>query len=160
MIRLFILVISWSLCSCASNNSFQKFYNKEKSEADFALAFPKYMAMVAIPKDSKEDVKHFTQGMKRIRVLYNKREDQSLFSSFVDFAENHSFLPYIVVKNDGSKMNLFTREDNAFIREIVIEIESEDEIIIVALLGKMSKHTFNEALKEAGSQEPDFSEND
>ena len=78
--------------------------------------------------------------------------DERLMSSFVDFAKLHSFTPYIVMKQDGSKINLFTREDEDYIREIVIDVEAEDETIIVGLLGKMSKRTFSEAMKEARDQ--------
>ena len=152
MDKLWVLCLLILLSSCASEKSFQHFYNKEKDKADFAMAFPKYMAMIAIPKDSKDDVRYFTKGMKRIRVLYNKQEDDDLISSFVDFAKQRSFSPYIVAQKDGSKINLYAREDGDHIREIVLDIEADDETIIVALMGKMSKKTFANAMQSAQEQ--------
>ncbi len=153
MIRLiFMLTALLQISSCASKYTFQSFYNEEKKDADFALAFPKYMAMIAIPKESKEEVRFFTEGMKRIRVLYNEHEDHKLLSSFQEFAREKEYVPYIVIKQDGSKINLFTREDDHHIKEIIIDVTSSEETVIVALMGKMKKSAFQQAMQKASNQ--------
>ena len=133
--------------SCAPS-TFQSFYNQEKDDARIAMAFPKYFAMIAIPDDAKEEVKYFTKGMKRVRLLYFE-EDSKAKPDFSSFATSESYVPYLIVKQDGSKINVFTREDQEFIREIVLDVQSDEEGFIVALLGKMDKSTFAEALERA-----------
>ena len=144
-----ILFIVCVLTSCAAPNSFQKFYNQEKKEADLALAFPKYMAMIAIPKKERSNIKYFSKGMKRIRFLYDKRVDKRLLGSFEEFAGQQGYKPYVVIKKDGTRINLFTREDEEHIREIILDVRSDEETVIVALLGKMERKRFQEALNEA-----------
>lgn len=146
-----VLFLPIAMLSCASPNSFQSFYNQHKSEADWALAFPKYMAMVAIPKEDKEEVRRFSEGMRKIRVLLNETDSDQLMASFSSFAEGKNYTPYIVVKKDGSSMDLYAREEGEHIREIVLDIRSDDGAFIIGLLGKMEKANFQKALKEVSN---------
>lgn len=161
------VIFSWATCflligiflsvsSCASKNSFQSFYNQNKSEADWALAFPKYVAMIAIPKDSKEEIKRFSQGMRKIRVLLNENkevdDDDRLLKSFSSFAEGRNYTSYLAFKKDGSEINLFAREEENFIREIVLDLQDEEGSAIICLIGKMEKKNFQKALKRVADQ--------
>ncbi len=144
---LLILLIFSS--SCARHDSFQRFYNQEKKEADIAVAMPKYMAMVAIPKETKEDIKFFLKGMKKIRLLYDHEHEGRLLSSFHNFAKGKTYTPYLVIKEDGNKINLLTKEDGNNVKEIILDIQSEDETIIVALMGNMDMDIFTKAMAKA-----------
>ena len=146
------LIIAFLLSSCASSDSFQHFYNQEKTDADIAVAFPKYMAMVAIPKEDKKEIKPFLKGMKKIRLLYDHEQSGRLLNSFKDFAKDKNYTPYFVVKQDGNKIDLFAKEKDNLIREIVLDIQSEEESIVVALMGKMDMSTFKKALKQASEE--------
>ena len=107
------------------------------------------MAMIAVPGDSKEEVKYFTKGMKKIRVLFSERPGKMNPNRLKEFLDEHHYEPYIVVKDDGTKFNLYTQEDDQYIREIVMDMQSKDEAVVVALLGKIDKSTFKSALAEA-----------
>ncbi len=137
------------LMSCASSNSFQKFYNDEKDNASIALAFPKYMAMIAVPQEEKKEIKPFVKGMKKVRVLYDERDGDQLINSFINFANDKNYSPYLIVKDSGNDINLFAKQEGDFIREIVLDLKTEDERVIVALMGKMDMKTFQSALAEA-----------
>jgi len=105
--------------------------------------------MLAIPEDSKDDVRHFTEGMKKIRVLLDEDGHGDIFTSFQSFAEAYDYTPYLVVKEDGNEINLFAKEEDDYIREVVIDVDSDDGAVIVALMGKMKRKTFQRALREA-----------
>lgn len=135
------------LSSCA-RPTFQSFYKTEKDNARLALAFPKYFAMIAMPDDVKEDVKYFTNGMKKVRLLYFE-DDFRTKPDFTKYANQNQYAPYLVVKEDGSKINIFADHDGDVIREIVLDVQSQDEGFIMALIGKMEIERFQEALEEA-----------
>ena len=146
--KISLLVLLCLFLTSCSKFTFQSFYNQEKKDARLAMAFPKFFAMIAIPDDAKEEVKYFTKGMKRVRLLYFE-EDRSPKPDFTSFAEQGTYIPYIVAKQDGSKINVYSKEDEKHIREIVLDVQSEDEGFIIALLGKMDKKTFAAALERA-----------
>ncbi len=143
----FLFVFYLTLSSC-SKSTFQSYYNQEKEDARIAMAFPKFFAMIAIPDDAREEVKYFTKGMKRIRLLYFENERRPK-PDFTAFAEQGAYVPYIVAKQDGSRINVYSKEDEDHIREIVLDVQAEDEGFTVALIGKMDKRTFAKALERA-----------
>ena len=141
------LLLLLTISSC-TKHTFLSYYHKEKHNADWAIAFPKYLAMVAIPKDAKEDVKYFTKGMRKIRVLFSEKPGKVPKERLKEFMEENAYEPYIVIRDDGDEFNLYTIEDENHIKEIILDFHSRDEAIVVALLGKMEKQTFREAIDE------------
>jgi len=139
--------------SCAGPHSFQKFYNDEKRDADIAISVPKYMAMIAIPRREKNEIKPFLKGMKKVRFLYHGDENNSLIESFGSFVSNKNYTPYFYMKDDGNKVNLFAKEEDGYIKEIVIDVNSDDETVILALMGKMKKETFEMAISEVSKNQ-------
>ena len=113
------------------------------------MAFPKYFAMFAIPDEAKEEVRYFTKGMKKVRLLYFNKVRLASKPSFTDFADVQNYIPYLIVKEDGAKINVYTKENKTHIKEIVLDISSDNEAFIVALIGKMDKQTFGETLNKA-----------
>jgi len=105
--------------------------------------------MVAIPKDEKEDVKHFTEGMRRVRVLYDGEKDGVLMESFQSYAKGGNYDSYMVVKADGNDIGVLAKEDNGYIKEIILDINTKEAAIVVGILGKMPKATFFGALEKA-----------
>ena len=143
----FLIIVLFS--SCAKKGSFQHFYNEHKRSSDIALAFPKYMAMIAVPGDAKEEVKYFTKGMKKIRVLVNDEQDVAMGQKFNNFIKSDVYDPYVLVKKDGTQFSIYAREKDDMIREIILNISAEEGDVVVGILGKMDKATFREAMQEA-----------
>lgn len=107
------------------------------------------MAMIAVPGDAKEEVKYFTKGMKKIRVLVNDEQDVAMGQKFKNFIKSDAYEPYVLVKKDGSQFSLYAREENEMIREIILNVSAEEGDVVVGILGKMDKATFREAMQEA-----------
>ena len=105
--------------------------------------------MVAIPQEEKEEIKYFTNGMRRVRVLYDGEKNGVLMSSFDSYAKGENYDTYLIAKTDGNNIGVLAKEDDGYIKEIILDINTEDEAIIVGILGKMPKETFFGALKKA-----------
>lgn len=145
----YVLFIIVFFSSCAKKGTFQHFYNEHKRESDIAFAFPKYMAMLAVPGEAKEQVKYFSKGMKKVRVLVNDEDNNTINQNFKDYISSPFYEPYVVVKKDGSNFSIYAREENDIIKEIVFNVLAEEGFVVVGILGKMDKATFREAMKEA-----------
>lgn len=132
------------LTSCSSNKgNYQQFYNNHVDEADFALGFPKWAVMPFIDKEDKEMVKELSEGMRRIRLLYNEdSSDKSIQAAFQDYAKEHDYLNHLYIKSSDEKIDLFTKEDEDSVREIVLSVNSDGDNILIAILGKMPKAKF------------------
>ncbi len=144
-----------SLASCAGNNSFNKYYKQNKKHSDLAFSFPKWAAMIAIPADSKKEVQYFTAGMKRVRVLIEGENGGVEMTSFLDYANDEKYSTYMVARQDGNDIAILAKEEGEFIREIILDINTEDAAVVVGILGKMPMETFFGALEKARSAEID-----
>ncbi|MEL6390087.1 MAG: DUF4252 domain-containing protein [Bacteroidota bacterium] len=141
------LIVALALqVTCVTKSDFSKLYHEHKNEADLALTLPKWMAMIAVPSDAKEDIKSLTEGMKRIRVLYNNESALSVKQEFATLGSNDSYVPYAKVSSDGTKLDILALEDGEIIRELLIYIAEDDATTLLALQGKMpKKHLLSEA---------------
>ena len=148
---IFLLSYSLLMISCSSS-TFQSFYNTEKEDARIAMAFPKYFAMVAIPDDAKDEIKYFTKGMKKVRLLFFDEKRMKHKPFFSEFADRLGYTPYIIAKDNGAQIFVYALEDQTIIKEIVLDINSNKEGFVVALIGKMDKQTFAQALDRAKAE--------
>lgn len=105
--------------------------------------------MVAIPADEKKEVKYFTEGMKRVRVLIDSDEDGVQMNSFLDYATSERYSNYLVARVDGNDIGVLAKEEDGYIREIVLDINTDDGAMVVGILGKMPMKTFFGALEKA-----------
>jgi len=144
-----------SLSSCASNQSFNQYYKQNKKHSDIAFSFPKWAAMVAIPAEEKEEVRYFTEGMNRVRVLVDGEDDGVHMESFVSYADEDEYSTYLVARKDGNDIGVMAKEDGDYIREIVLSLNTDDAAMVVGILGKMHKKTFFGALDKAKNADLD-----
>lgn len=142
------------LLSCAGpKNSFERYYNQEIDNAKVALSFPKWLPMAFIPKQDKKEVKYFTEGMRKFKILvYDQKQTKSI-ESFSDFAKNKNFEKYFEVKKGKDLVNIYSKENEEEFKEIVLEFRSDEEHVVIGVLGNMNKAKFYEALKKLKEEE-------
>ncbi len=87
-----------------------------------------------------------SEGMRRIKVLYNEEQDDQIYQDFRSHAETHGYLSYLYLRDDETNIDLYTREDDDNIHEIVLSLGADQESVIVALIGKMSKERFTKEI--------------
>jgi hypothetical protein len=136
-------LITFFLClclclSCASRKDhYPAFYNDHTREADLAIGFPKWLVMGFIDKKDREMVKQLSKGMNKIRLLYQDNSDQQIHTEFKTFAKANDYKSYLYLKDGEEQITLYTKEDDRNIKEIILSVGSEDESILIAILGKM-----------------------
>lgn len=132
------------MSSCSSNKGFQNFYNDHKNEANLALSFPKWIAIPFINEEEREVVKSLSKGMKRIRFIYN--EEENISDQFSVYSTAYGYDKFFYTKSGEEAIELYALQDNDSIKEIVLSLGSEEEAVIIAILGKMSKDKFNKEI--------------
>ncbi len=140
-------IATFLILGCSSNHRFTGFYNDHKREARLALAVPKFMVNIFIPKEDRDVVKRLTKGMKKIKVLYEHRTADALSRDLDLFIGSQEYATYFLYKDDGSRLALHAFEDEEEIHEIIMKLDANDEIVIVTLQGKMDLQDFNRALE-------------
>jgi hypothetical protein len=105
--------------------------------------------MLAIPDDAKEDIKLFTKGMKRVKLLrYHSKREMGL-KHFNVFRDEINMENYLNVKNKEVNLDVISKETVGNFQEIVISCDTQDAYFIFGMTGKMSKTDFQKAIAEA-----------
>ncbi|MEE9371555.1 MAG: DUF4252 domain-containing protein [Saprospiraceae bacterium] len=142
-----LIILPFILGSCATHHTFQSFYSQNKSDTNIVINSPKWLPMLFISHEDRADVKKFTNGMKKIKVMINNDgHSRNFIESFDDFALKNEYVSYVMIRDNGDKMNIFIKEQKDHISEIVLQINSDNETIIIALMGKMLRSDLNGAI--------------
>ena len=136
------------LASCTTQKPFDGFYHQHKKHVKLAIAVPKYIANIFVPKDEKSTVNKFTKGLKRVKLLIDEDEKTELADDFDRFVKSGNYDPYIYYNSEGEKIQLLVNETDELIREVVFRAQSEEMTVIMALQGKMKKDRFEGILED------------
>jgi len=145
----FLLVLG---IACSPKTGFNAFFEDEVAHADQAIDLPKWLPMLAIPSDAKDDIKLFTKGMKRVKLLrYEKRKDEGK-DRFLQFKEKAEMEEFLSVTNKDVKLKVISKEEDGAYKEIIIGCNTNSEYLILGLTGKMKKQDFQAAVVEANKK--------
>lgn len=146
---LFLLFIAFA---CSPKTGFNAFFDDEAAIADQAIDLPKWLPMLAIPAEAKDDIKLFTRGMKRVKLLrYEKRRDEGR-ERFLEFKKKTGMDEFLSLKNKDVNMNVISKEQDGTYKEIIIACEADSEYYILGLTGKMNKQHFQAAVVEVNKK--------
>ncbi len=144
---LLFVVVFFILSSCQRQIGFDQFYQQNKRYANIALTIPKWLVMPFIPREEKEVIRDLARGMSRVRVMVKSDErNNALWANFKKLTQQSEYANYVYVKTDDTKVELYVRESDKYIHEILVGYTEEEEAVLVAIQGRMTKSDFQERL--------------
>lgn len=134
MKKIFVLVSAVLLfSSCATNTSFNSFYQSHQEDSDFSLGLNSSLIASFLPDDDFEDVKPLLKKAKHVRILVFSEDASNKTSEFNRFISRSKFDKVVKIKDDGDRIAFFTLEDKKKIKEVVLEISSDDDLVLLGL---------------------------
>ena len=127
---LFALVL---LSSCATNTSFNSFYQEHQDDSDFSLGLSRSLITSFLPDEDIEDIKPLLKKAKHVRILVFSEDAADKTKQFDKFINRSKFDKVVKVKDDGDNIAFFTLENKNKIKEVVLEISSEDDLVLLGL---------------------------
>jgi hypothetical protein len=140
---LFLLIIVFA-SSCASNTSFNTFYKNHEQDSDFSFGLSSSLVANFIPD---EDLKPLLKKAKHVRILVFSEDAQGKTDAFQKFISRSKFEKAIKVKEDSDQLAFFTLEKKSTIKEIVLEISSGDELVLIGLKTNLSEADLDKLLE-------------
>ena len=130
ILALFAIVL---LSSCASNTSFNSFYQEHQEDSDFSFGLSSSLVASFLPDEDMEDIKPLLKKAKHVRILVFSEDAADKTQKFDKFINRSKFDKVVKVKDDADNIAFFTLEDKNKIKEIVLEIASEDDLVLLGL---------------------------
>jgi hypothetical protein len=157
-----LLLVSMSLSSNAQNLELDAFFIKHKHHPNtMAMAIPGWLVKFGVNvSEDKEDVDEYRpilKGLNNIRVLVmeehnhaSKKEVKQLVST----VRKHQFVDLISIKDGGTSVHILVKEKKTkkrtFIKNVMVLVAEEDELVLVTLNGRWNKDFLKKALEEEG----------
>ena len=135
------------LSSCATNTSFNSFYQDHQQDSDFSLGLNSSLIASFLPDEDMEDIKPLLKKAKHVRILVFSEEAADKSRQFDKFINRSKFDKVIKVKDDGDNIAFFTLEDKKKIKEVVLEISSEDDLVLLGLKTNLTHEDLDNILQ-------------
>ena len=137
MKKLTILLSIVVLSSCASQTSFNSFYKNNNEHSDFAMGLNSSL-IASFLSDDDEDVKNLLKKAKHVRVkVFSDNYDQ-MNSKFNKFIKRSKFDKIVKIKEDNDHVSLYSIDEKDRIKEIVVQISTGDELVLLGLKTNLS----------------------
>ena len=127
-----VLIIAF-FSSCATNTSFNTFYQNNQDDSDFSLGLNSSLIRSFLPDEDFEEVKPLLKKAKHIRILVFSENFEEKTVKFDRFITKSKFEKVIKIKEDDDKIAFFTLEQKDKIKEVVLEISSDGDLVLLGL---------------------------
>lgn len=135
------------LSSCATNTSFSEFYKDHQEDSDFSFGISSSLVSSFLPDEDMEDIKPLLKKAKHVRILVFSEEAEDKTEQFDRFIKRSPFEKMVKVKDDDDKIAVFTLESKEKIKEIVLEISSGDELVLLGLKTNLTHEALEEMIQ-------------
>jgi len=142
---LFALIL---LSSCATQTSFNDFYQSNQKEADFSLGLNSSLISSFLSDEEYEDSKPLLKKAKHVRILVFSENSDDMSKKFDKFISKSSFDDMVKIKDDNDKVNVFTLEEKDKIKEVVVEVRSDDDFVLLGLKTNLTEDDIAELLND------------
>ena len=133
MKKLFLLLSLVVFTSCATHTSFNTFYKNNQHESDFSLGLNSSLIRGFLPDEDFEDVKPLLKKAKHIRILVFSDNAEHMNLKFDKFIKRSTFEEVVKIKDDNDKINFFILENKDKIKEVVLQISSDGDLVLLGL---------------------------
>lgn len=133
MKKIFLLLFIVTLSSCAINTSFNNFYQAHEDDSEFSFGLSSSIIARFLPDDDVKEIKPLLKKAKHIRILVFSELAEDKSEQFDKFINRSKFEEMVKLKSKDDKIGFFTLKRNKKIKEIVLQISSGDDLVLIGL---------------------------
>ena len=147
MKKLIVLIAVVLSVSCAATTSFNTFYQNHEDDSNFSFGLSSSLIATFLPDDDLEDLKPLLKKAKHIRILVFSDNVADKSQQFNNFINRSKFEEMVKLRSENDKIAFFTLERRDRIKEIVLEISSGDDLVLIGLKTDLTKKDLDELLE-------------
>ena len=146
MKKIFLLLIIVTFSSCAVNTSFNTFYQNHEDDSEFSFGLSSALIARFLPDEDMEDIKPLLKKAKHIRILVFSEYAEDKSQQFDKFINRSKFEEMVKLKSNDDKIGFFTLERNKKIKEMVLEISSGEDLVLIGLKTNLTQEDLDKIL--------------
>lgn len=138
MKKIIIVLVIALMTSCASKTSFNTFYQDNQEDSDFSFGISSSLVASFLDDDDIEDIKPLLKKAKHVKILVFTENYDEKSVKFKKFIDKSQFDKLMRIKDNDDNIAFFTLEDQDKIKEMVLEISTGDELVLIGLKTNMT----------------------
>ena len=154
MKKILFLLIVMSLSSCAINTSFNSFYQANEDDSEFSFGLSSSLIARFLPDDDVKEIKPLLKKAKHIRILVFSEFAEDKSAKFDKFINRSKFEEMVKLKSKDDKIGFFVLKRNKKIKEIVLEISSGDELVLIGLKTNLTEEDLDKIFEGKKTDKP------
>lgn len=148
MNKLLFIIVAFLITSCATHTSFNDFYQSNEKESDFNLGLSTSIVSSFLSDEDYADIKPLLKKAKHVRILVFSENADEMNKKFDKFIKHSTFDRLVKVNDDGDKIGIYTLEEKEKIKEVVVEINSDEDLVLLGLKTNLSPEDIQKLLKD------------
>ncbi len=148
MKHLFYILAIFIFSSCATHNSFNTFYQKYQSESDLSFGMNAAIVRSFLDDDDMDDIEPLLKKAKHVRILVFDHNASSINQKFNQFIKHSSFDKLVKLKDDSDHISLYSLEQKDKIKEIVVQVGTDDELILLGLKTNLTQNDIDKMMQD------------
>lgn len=149
---LMLFLLSFGQASLAQNNAIQKYFQQYADDENFTAVYvSEHMFSLFADIDVEADDKVVTEllaNLKELHVLTTEENGIKYYKEAIAKINTSEYKSLMSVRDDGENVQIFAKKDKGKITELLLFVGSEDEFVLLSLVGdielskisKLSKH--------------------
>ncbi len=133
--------------SCATNTSFNTFYQNNQEDSEFSFGLSSSLIANFLPDEDLEDIKPLLKKAKHIRILVFSENAEDKTQKFNKFINRSKFEKVVKLKSDNDNLGFFILEKKDKIKEIVLEISTGDELVLLGLKTNLTQEDLSKIIE-------------
>jgi len=134
--------------SCATHTSFYDFYEENNSKSDFSIGLNSSLISSFLSDEEYEEIKPILKKAKHVRILVFTEETDPMSKKFKRFIKRSDFENLISIKDGDDKVKIYTLENKDKIKEIVVDISTGDELVLLGLKTNITPEDLARLMKD------------
>lgn len=146
MKKFIFLLLLTIFTSCATHTSFNDFYQANQKESDFSMGLNSSIVSTFLSDEDYEEIKPLLKKAKHVRILLFTEDTEVMTSKFNKFIKRSDFENLISIKDDDDKIKIYALEQKNKIKEIVVDIKTDGELILLGLKTNLNEEDLSNLL--------------
>jgi len=149
MNKIVSIIVVFILTSCATHTSFNDFYQSNEKESDFNLGLSTSLVSSFLSDEDYAELKPLLKKARHVRILVFSENTEEMNKKFDKFIKHSTFDKLVRVNDGGNNIGIYTLEEKEKMKEVVVEIHSDEDLVLLGLKTNLSPEDIQKLLKDS-----------
>jgi hypothetical protein len=137
MKNIIALSLALFLVSCGVKTPYAAFKKENKEQVAVSFGASRFLVKTIVGKKEFESLNSQVSGIKKFHILVSKPNPELLKENFKVFLKENDFEEIFQVNNVKDKVRIYSFEKGEDLKELLIEIENDSEIVLLKVQGDL-----------------------